>query len=58
MTIGAYFVALIKLEDPALITLAAQIMANDAQHEAMLGEILKPGNTGVAVPYGLVQGVQ
>jgi hypothetical protein len=58
VTIGAYFVALIKLDDPVLIRLAAEIMANDAQHEAMLGEILSPGDTGAAVPYGLVQGLQ
>ena len=38
--------------------LVAQIMANDAQHEALLGELLYPGQTGNAVPYGLVQGVQ
>lgn len=58
VTVGAYFVALTKLEDPALITLAAEIMANDAQHEAMLGELLYPGNAQQAVPYGLVQGIQ
>ena len=38
--------------------LAAQIMANDAQHEALIGELLYPGDTPNAVPYGLVQGVQ
>jgi ferritin-like protein len=58
VTVGAYFVALTKLEDPGLITLAAEIMANDAQHEAIVGELLYPGKAGQAVPYGLVQGVQ
>jgi ferritin-like protein len=58
VTVGAYFVALTKLEDPGLITLAAEIMANDAQHEAIIGELLYPGKAGQAVPYGLVQGVQ
>ena len=38
--------------------LVAQIMANDAQHEALIGELLYPGDTQKAVPYGLVQGVQ
>jgi ferritin-like protein len=58
VTVGAYFVALIKLEDPALIRLAAEIMANEAQHEAMLGELLHPRDVQQAVPYGLIQGVQ
>ena len=58
VVVGAYFVALTTVEDRRLIVLAAQIMANDAQHEALLGELLYPGQTGNAVPYGLVQGVQ
>jgi hypothetical protein len=58
VVVGAYFVALTTLEDRRLIVLAAQIMANDAQHEALVGELLYPGQTGNAVPYGLVQGVQ
>jgi ferritin-like protein len=58
VTVGAYYVALITLEQPALITLAAEIMANDAQHEAMVGELLYHGKADQAVPYGLVQGVQ
>jgi ferritin-like protein len=58
VTVGAYYVALTRLEQPALITLAAEIMANDAQHEAMVGELLYNGKVDQAVPYGLVQGVQ
>jgi hypothetical protein len=58
VVVGAYFVALIKLQDPQLITLAAQIMATDAQHEAIVGELLFPGNAQKAVPYALVQGAQ
>ena len=58
VVVGAYFVALITLEEPRLITLATQIMAADAQHEAMIGELLYAGNAQMAVPYGLVQGVQ
>ncbi len=58
VVIGAYFVALTKLEDPHLMRLAAEIMASDAQHEALVGEALYPGQTGYAVPYGLVQGIQ
>jgi hypothetical protein len=33
-------------------------MAADAQHEAILGELLNPGAIGYAVPSGLVQGQQ
>ena len=55
---GAYFVALIKLQDVALIGLAAQIMASEAQHEALIAELLDHGNVQEAVPYGLIQGQQ
>jgi hypothetical protein len=58
VAIGAYFVALREMGDPGLIVLAAQIMASDAQHEAMLSELLNPGMIPAAVPDGLVQGVQ
>ena len=58
VVVGAYFVSLIKLDDPSLITLVAQIMSADAQHEAVIGELLYPGDAQKAVPYGLVQGVQ
>jgi Ferritin-like domain len=58
VTVGAYFVALAKLRTRSLMTLSAEIMANDAQHEALIGELLYPKRPGVAVPYGLVQGVQ
>ncbi len=58
VVVGAYFVALTTLEDRRLIVLAAQIMANDGQHEALIGELLYPGDTPKAVPFGLVQGVQ
>lgn len=58
VTIGAYFVALTKLDEPELITLIAEIMGNDAQHDAMLGLSLPPYKPGSAAPYGLVQGLQ
>jgi hypothetical protein len=57
VTIGAYFVALNTLEDPHLIELGCQIMANEAQHDAMLSLLLPPGKLGAAVPYGLVEGL-
>ena len=58
VTIGAYFVALTKLQSTDLIVLASQIMANEAQHDANLGLLLPPFKAGSAVPYGLVQGLQ
>jgi hypothetical protein len=58
VTVGAYFVALRAMREPELTVLAAQIMACDAQHEAIIGEQLYPGDIPSAVPYGLVQGVQ
>ena len=58
VTIGAYFVALTKLRDSELIQLACQIMANEAQHDAMIGLTLPKATPGSAVPYGLVQGLQ
>jgi hypothetical protein len=58
VVVGAYFVALIKLDEPQLIRLLTQIMASDAQHEAIIGELMYPGNAQKSVPYGLVQGVQ
>jgi hypothetical protein len=58
VVVGAYFVALREMRDPSLIVLAAQIMASDAQHEAIVSEQLNPGDIASAVPYGLVQGVQ
>jgi hypothetical protein len=58
VTIGAYFVALTKLRDAELIQLACQIMANEAQHDAMIGLTLPKNTPASAVPYGLVQGLQ
>lgn len=58
VVVGAYFVALREMRDPGLIVFAAQIMASDAQHEAIVSERLNPGDIAAAIPYGLVQGVQ
>ena len=55
---GAYFVALTTLSDPQLIRLGAQIMASEAQHQAVIGELLDHGNGAQAAPYGLIQGSQ
>jgi Ferritin-like domain len=58
VAVGAYFVALREMVDPGLIALAAQIMASESQHEAVISVQLNPGDIPAAVPYGLVQGVQ
>jgi hypothetical protein len=58
VVVGAYFVALTELEDPRLILLAIQIMANDAQHESMINLQLNPHDDAAGAPYGLVQGLQ
>jgi hypothetical protein len=58
VTVGAYFVALTTFREPALITLIAEMMACDAQHEAILSLQLPPYKIPAAVPYGLIQGVQ
>jgi Ferritin-like domain len=58
VVVGAYFVALTKLEDPRLIGLAVSIMGAEAQHEALIGDLLYPGDAQESVPYGLIQGMQ
>jgi hypothetical protein len=58
VTVGVYFVALRELRDPRLILLATQVMASDSQHEAIIGQVLYPGDIPDSVPYGLVQGRQ
>lgn len=58
VAVGAYFVALTALQNRSLITLVAEMMANDAQHEALIGDLLYHGDAADAVPSGLVQGVQ
>ena len=58
VTIGAYFVALTKLQDDRLIRLVCEIMGNEAQHDAMISLSFPKGTPGSAVPYGLVQGLQ
>jgi hypothetical protein len=58
VVVGAYFVALTELEDPQLILLVTQMMANDAQHESMINLQLNPHDDAAGAPYGLVQGLQ
>jgi hypothetical protein len=58
VTIGAYFVALTKLQDSELVRLVCEIMGNEAQHDAMITLSMPKARPQDAVPYGLVQGLQ
>ena len=53
---SAYLSALSKLEDPALIRLATEIMGAEAQHAALLRVLQSPGDLGVAAPVAIVVG--
>jgi Ferritin-like domain len=56
VVVGTYFRAMSKLQDPGLLRLASQIMANEAQHATAISESRRPGNIGQAVPGAYVQG--
>jgi hypothetical protein len=56
VVVGAYFRAMAKLQDPGLLRLASQIMANEAQHATAISEARRPGNIGQAVPGAYVRG--
>jgi len=58
IVIGVYYKAMPMLEDPGLVRLAAQIMANEAQHATAVSEARRPGDIGQAVPYAFVEGRQ
>ncbi len=55
---GAYYAALAKLADPALQTLACEILANEAQHEVELIRLHHPGDIKQIVASSLVQGTK
>ncbi len=55
--IGAAYVALSQIHDGRLAVLVAQMMASDAQHEALLEEARHPGAIAAAIPYGVVEGI-
>lgn len=54
---GAYNGALRDLVDPSAATLAARILASEAQHSTALSRLRHPGNVAQAVPTGLVVGI-
>lgn len=53
---GAYYNAMSKLRDPALLETGAEIMACEAQHATVLSELLHPGDVARAVPDAMVRG--
>jgi hypothetical protein len=53
---SVYFKAMSKIENPGVMRLAAQIMANEAQHATAISEARRPGDIGQAVPYAFVEG--
>ncbi len=54
--LGAYFKAMSQFRSARLLTLAAEIMASEAQHATLLSELLHPGDISRAVPVPFVQG--
>jgi hypothetical protein len=54
--LGTYYRALGKLRDGRAALVAAQIMANEAQHATGLMELLMPGHPKLAVPSPFVYG--
>jgi ferritin-like protein len=53
---GAYYAAMSKLHRTPLIQLAAEILASEAQHEAVLGELRRGKDFSRAAPYAFVEG--
>lgn len=53
---GAYYAAMSKLNHPRLVQLGAQILASEAQHYALLGELRRHKDFSRAVPYAFVEG--
>jgi len=53
---GAYFVAIGGLSDPGTLQLAAEIMANEAQHDVLLRLLAHEREPAKAVPSALIQG--
>jgi len=56
IAIGAQYNALKDLTDPRLMSTAAEIMGAEAQHSAMIGELLHPGKFERIVPVASVRG--
>jgi rubrerythrin len=53
---GTYYLAIAELTDPAVVTTAAQAMANEAQHATVLRHLLHPHTISKVVPRAFVEG--
>ena len=53
---SVYYAATSKLSNPTLVSLAAGILACEAQHWTSLEELLHPGDVMQSVPYSTVRG--
>jgi rubrerythrin len=53
-----YFTELARIKDGALAQMAAEIMANEAQHSTVLLEVLSPGDFERAAPAAYVTGTR
>jgi hypothetical protein len=51
-----YHTALVELRNPALQELCAEIYASEAQHSALLGELLHPREPALVLPAAFVNG--
>ena len=51
-----YHLAISELRRPALLTLCAEILGSEAQHSALLGEMLSPRNVEKALPNAFING--
>jgi hypothetical protein len=51
-----YHLAISELRRPALMTLCSEILGSEAQHSALLGEMLSPRNVEKALPNVFVNG--
>ncbi|MBV9312003.1 MAG: ferritin-like domain-containing protein [Solirubrobacterales bacterium] len=56
--IGGYFSSISKLESTTALRRSAEIMANEAQHAALLGELLTPDDVMKIAPTPFVQGAR
>ena len=56
--LSVYYTELARIRDPELAGTAAAIMANEAQHAALLLELLSGGNVTRAVPTAFVYGTR
>lgn len=56
--LSVYYTELARISDAELAGTAATIMANEAQHAAVLLELLSPGNVARAVPTAFVDGTR